>query len=117
MPTVFDSISERFYAAYFEFDVKKRRKAIERWVDSSVPVIQRAIKTDLRSHLEQILETRWTTEGWQSGVKKFMRRMDSYRLVLSCTNKHSDVYSGHVWKSNTGNSYRTGTARIGSMGT
>lgn len=82
MTTVFDTLSERFYAAYFESDVRKRRKAIERWIDSSVPVIQKAIKTDLRSHLEQILETRWTTEGWQSGVKKFMRIMESYRLVM-----------------------------------
>lgn len=83
MPTVFDTISEKFYTAYFESDVEKRRKAIERWVDSSVPVIQKAIKIDLRSHLEQILETRWTTEGWQNGVKKFMRIMDSYRLVMN----------------------------------
>lgn len=83
MPTVFDTLSERFYAAYFESDARERRKAMEKWIDSSVPVMQKAIGTDLRSYLEQILETRWTTEGWQSGVKKFLQRMESYKLVMN----------------------------------
>jgi len=82
MPTVFDTLSEKFYTAYFEPDAKKRRKAIGKWIDSSASVMQKEIKTELRSCLEQILETRWTTEGWESGVKKFMRIMDSYRLVM-----------------------------------
>lgn len=83
MPTVFDGLSEKFYTAYFESNNKKRKKSIDKWINSSVPVIQKAIKADLRSHLEQILETRWTNEGWQSGVKKFIRIMENYRLVMN----------------------------------
>jgi len=82
MPTVFDTLSEKFYTAYFEPDAKKRRKAIEKWIDSSASLMQKEIKADLRAYLEQILETRWTTEGWESGAKKFMRIMDNYRLVM-----------------------------------
>ena len=83
MPTAFESLSEKFYSAYFEPDTNKRKKAISKWVDSAVPVLQKAIKTDLNSYIDQILETRWTDEGWQSGVTKFLQRLDEYKLVMN----------------------------------
>jgi hypothetical protein len=83
MPTVFDTLSERFFTAYCEPDVKKRRKALGKWLDSAAPVMQKAIKKDLRGYLDQILETRWTKDGWQTGMKKFQRIVDIYRLVMN----------------------------------
>ncbi len=83
MPTIFDSLSEDFYRAYFEPDTKKRKKALDNWVKDSIKVIQKEVESDLRSYLEQILETRWTPEGWESGVKKFIRIMDNYKLVMN----------------------------------
>ena len=83
MPTIFDSLSEDFYRAYFEPDTKKRKKTIDKWIKDSAKEIEKEVESDLRSYLEQILETRWTAKGWESGVKKFIRIMDNYKLVMN----------------------------------
>ena len=71
MPTVFDSISDGFYTAFFEPDPEKRKEAIEAWIKESTPVIQSAVENDLRSYLEEILEATWTEKGWEARAKKF----------------------------------------------
>ncbi len=55
MPTVFESISDGFYTAFFEPDQDKRKDKIEAWIKESTPVIQSAVENDLRAYLEEIL--------------------------------------------------------------
>lgn len=104
MPTVFETLSDGFYTAFFESDPEKRRDAIEAWIKAVTPTVQSAVENELRSYLENILEQTWTAEGWQSRAKKFsgttqdysQRRprtipfMDGYRLRL-------DVRLSHPW--------------------
>ena len=71
MPTVFETLSDKFYTAFFESDPEKRRAAIEVWIKDATPVVQSAVEDELRSYLEHVLEQTWTTEGWQSRAKKF----------------------------------------------
>jgi hypothetical protein len=88
MSTVFDSISDGFYIAFFIPDPEKRKKAIESWIKESTPVIQSAVENDLRMYLEEILEATWTPKGWKDRVEKFTRVstkgsfIDTYRLYL-----------------------------------
>ena len=94
MPTVFESISDGFYTAFFEPDQDKRKDKIEAWIKESTPVIQSAVENDLRAYLEEILEATWTEKGWEARVEKFYGRsvpvgkkkelpfIDAYKLCL-----------------------------------
>jgi hypothetical protein len=95
MATVFESISDGFYAAFFQPDPEKRKEVIEAWIKESTPVIQSAVENDLRAYLENILEATWTEKGWEARVKKFIGTtssgvrkgdppafIDAYRLYL-----------------------------------
>ena len=72
MPTVFESISDGFYTAFFQSDPEKRKEAIEAWIKESTPVIQSYVESDLRSYLENILEATWTEKEWDNRVQKFI---------------------------------------------
>lgn len=88
MPTVFESISDGFYTAFFEPDPEKRRTAIEAWIKVATRVIQSSVEDELRSHLESVFKDTWTPEGWKSRVEKFNRLsdklpyIDTYKLCL-----------------------------------
>ena len=94
MPTIFDSISDGFYTAFFEPDPDKRRDKIEAWIKESTPVIQSEIENDLRIYIEEILEDTWTEMGWKTRAEKFYGRsvrigkkdefpfIDAYKLCL-----------------------------------
>lgn len=104
MSTVFETLTDGFYTAFFELDAEKRRTAIEAWIKVATPIVQSAVENELRSYLEYVLEQTWSTEGWQSRARKFsgttqdfsQRRpriipfMDGYRLVLN-------LKLGHPW--------------------
>lgn len=106
MPTVFETLSDKFYTAFFEADSEKRRAAIEAWIKDATPVVQSAVENELRSYLEYLLEQTWTVEGWQSRAKKFsgtilhgrpQRKVpftDLYRLVLRLRVERPLVSSG-----------------------
>jgi hypothetical protein len=109
MSTVFETLSDRFYTAFFESDPEKRRDAIEAWIKAATPIVQSAVENELRSYLEYVLEQIWTVEGWQSRAKKFcgttqdlsQRRpriipfMDGYQLRL-------DLCMSHPWGNRRG---------------
>lgn len=109
MPTVFETLTDGFYIAFFESDSEKRRAAIEAWIKDATPIVQSAVENELRSYLEYILEQTWTAEGWQSRAKKFsgttqdfsQRRpriipfMDGYQLRL-------DLCLSHPWDNRRG---------------
>ena len=109
MPTVFETLSDGFYKAFFESDLEKRRAAIEAWIKDATPVVQSAVENELRSYLEYVLEQTWTAEGWQSRAKKFCGTtqdskqrhpriipfMDGYRLRL-------DLCLSHPWDNRRG---------------
>lgn len=104
MPTVFETLSDKFYTAFFESNLEKRRDAIEVWIKDATPIVQSAVENELRSYLESVLEQTWTADGWQSRAKKFggttqdssQRRpriipfIDGYQLRL-------DVRLSHPW--------------------
>jgi hypothetical protein len=71
MSTVFESISDGFYTAFFEPDPEKRKGKIEAWITESTPIIQSAVEDELRAYLEDILEGTWTEKGWKSRAQKF----------------------------------------------
>lgn len=113
MPTVFETLSDGFYLAFFESDPEKRRAAIEAWVKAATPIVQSAVESELRAYLDYVLEQTWTAEGWQSRAKKFsgttqdssQRRppivpfMDGYRLRL-------DLRISHPWDHTRGEKVR-----------
>jgi hypothetical protein len=72
MPTVFESLGDGFYTAFFKPDPDKRKDKIEAWIKESTPVIQSAVENDLRAYLEEILEATWTENGWKSRVEKLL---------------------------------------------
>ncbi len=84
MPTVFESISDGFYTAFFEPDPAKRKDKIEAWIKESTPVIQSAVENDLRAYLDEILKDTWEEKGWKARAQKFYRPsfIDSYKLLL-----------------------------------
>ena len=84
MTTVFESISDGFYTAFFQPDSEKRKEAIEAWIKESTPVIQSAAERELRECFENILKDTWTVEGWKTRVQKFYNPsfMDTYKLYL-----------------------------------
>ncbi len=71
MPTVFESISDGFYTAFFEPDAEKRRNKIKAWIKESTPIIQSAVENDLKTYLDKLLEGTWEEKGWEARAKKF----------------------------------------------
>ena len=110
MPTVFESISDGFYTAFFEPDPDKRKEKIEAWIKESEPVIQAAIENELKDYLDELLDSTWTEKGWISRARKFYGEyrppvvkkdskiipfIDAYQLQLSLKilrNDAKDIY-------------------------
>ena len=104
MSTIFETLSDGFYTAFFEANSEKRKAAIEAWIKTATPVLQSAVENELRAYFEHFLEQAWTTEGWQRQAREFsgmtqdnsQRRprsvpfMDVFRL-------HLDVRITHPW--------------------
>ncbi|MFC1952599.1 hypothetical protein ACFLWR_00515 [Chloroflexota bacterium] len=95
MTTVFESISDGFYTAFFKPDPEERREAIDTWIKESTPIIQSAVENDLRSYLEALLAGTWEEKGWKARAEKFYGRkvpmgkrdelpfIDAYKLSLN----------------------------------
>ena len=105
MPTVFKSISDGFYTAFFEPDPDKRKEKIEAWIKESTPAIQVAVEDELKAYLNELLGDTWIEKGWGSRAKKFygeyhgmVRKkdteaipfIDAYQLQLSVKILRSD---------------------------
>ena len=71
MPTVFESISDGFYTAFFEPDPDKRKEKIEAWIKESTPVVQSAVEDELKAYLNELLDSTWEEKGWISRARKF----------------------------------------------
>ncbi|MDD4876228.1 MAG: Smr/MutS family protein [Dehalococcoidales bacterium] len=94
MSTVFESLSDSFYTAFFEPDPDKRKNKIEAWIKESTPVIQEAVENDLRVYLDGILEATWNEKDWKSRAQKYYSQyvstgineklpfIDAYKLYL-----------------------------------
>ena len=94
MPTVFESISDGFYTAFFEPDADKRQNKIKAWIKESTPIIQSAVENDLKTHLDKLLEGTWEEKGWEARAEKYYGRsvrigkrdelpfIDAYKLSL-----------------------------------
>ncbi len=94
MSTVFESLGDGFYTAFFEPDIEKRKQAIDSWIKSSVPIIQSAVENDLRTYLEDILKDTWEEKNWKTRAEKYYGRkvrigrkdevpfIDAYKLYM-----------------------------------
>lgn len=94
MSTVFESISDGFYTAFFEPDPDKRKNEIDAWIKESTPIIQSAVENELRAYLEDLLKDTWTENGWKARAEKYYGRsvrigkkdelpfIDAYKLSL-----------------------------------
>jgi len=94
MPTVFESISDGFYTAFFEPDADKRQNKIKAWIKESTPIIQSAVENDLKTYLDKLLEGTWEEKGWEARAEKYYGRsvrigkrdelpfIDAYKLSL-----------------------------------
>ena len=71
MPTLFESISDGFYTAFFQPDPDKRKEGIETWLKESTPIVLSAAERELREYFEDILKDTWTLEGWKTRVQKY----------------------------------------------
>ena len=94
MSTVFESISDGFYTAFFEPDPDERNNEIDAWIKESTPIIQSAVENELRAYLEDLLKDTWTEKGWKARAEKYYGRsvrigkkdelpfIDAYKLSL-----------------------------------
>ena len=71
MSTVFESISDGFYTAFFEPDPDKRKNEIDAWIKESTPIIQSSVENELRAYLEDLLKDTWTEKEWEARVQKY----------------------------------------------
>ena len=83
MATIFETISDGFYTAFFEPDPDKRRDKIEVWIKESTPVIQSAVENDLRAYLDEILKDTWEEKGWKARAEKFYGLLHRHIDILS----------------------------------
>ena len=71
MPTIFKSLSDGFYTAFFEPDSEKRKDEINSWIKESTPIIQSAIENELMLYIKDLLDGTWEERGWSFRAKKF----------------------------------------------
>jgi hypothetical protein len=100
MSSIFENLSDSFYAAFFEPDSDKRRMAIDLWIESAIPALQSAVENEIRIYFESLLKDTWTTEGWKSRAKKFSGTylssrdkklfIDTYKLSLGIKLENPD---------------------------
>ncbi len=82
MVTVLGKEGDHFYAAFYEPDHKKRKKALDKWVRKTTPAVQKAVNKELQSVVDFVMEGRWTDEGWKAGEEKLRRIQPNYHLVM-----------------------------------
>ena len=82
MAIVFGKEECDFYSAFFIPDSTKRRDVLDAWIESTTPVIQVAVKEELKDFIESITEGRWTEDGWRRGEEKLRQMQNSYHLIM-----------------------------------
>jgi hypothetical protein len=82
MATIFGKEERNFFNAFFIPDTSKRRAALDKWIKSTVPVIQAAVTQELEDFVKLITENRWTEEGWKSGEEKLRQIENDYHLLM-----------------------------------
>lgn len=82
MTTVFGKEGDNFYTAFYEPDIKKRKRALDKWIKKTTSMVQKTVAEELESFVELITQGRWTDEGWKSGEAKLRRIQSDYHLVM-----------------------------------
>ena len=82
MTTVLGKEGDNFYTAFFEPDMKKREKALSKWVKKTAPSVKKVVAGELESFVEFIMKDRRTEEGWKTGEEKLRRIQPEYQLVM-----------------------------------
>ena len=99
MGTAFVKESGNLYSAFFIPDPIKRREALDQWVEETTPIVQAAVKEELRELIEFITKDRWTEEGWRRGARKLRGLQGKYHLAMDikCRPLSSgDKYEGEI---------------------
>lgn len=82
MATIFGKEERGFYNAFFIPDTKKRREALNVWIDSTTPIIQATVKEELKAFVDWVTSNRWDEKGWREGEEKLRRIQNEYHLVM-----------------------------------
>lgn len=99
MATVFGKEERDFLSAYLIPDSVRRQAALEKWIESTSPVIQAAVSEELRALVESITENRWTEEGWRAGARKLRQIQNEYHIVLDIKFRRlasNEKYTGEI---------------------
>jgi hypothetical protein len=71
MATVFENLSEKFHTAFLELDPDSRRMALEAWIKDATPIVQSAVKQELRAFVEMVLNNGKEERAWRGMAEKF----------------------------------------------
>jgi DNA-nicking Smr family endonuclease len=82
MATVFDSIENNFYNAFFIPDAGKRRSELSRWISQATPLIERAVREELKTFVETITKDSWTKDSWRLREEKLRKMRNDYHIVM-----------------------------------
>ncbi|MFC1964122.1 Smr/MutS family protein [Chloroflexota bacterium] len=55
---------------------------MDEWVETTTPIIQAAVREELKAFIEFITKDRWTEKGWRSGEEKLRRIQNGFHLVM-----------------------------------
>jgi hypothetical protein len=82
MTTVFGNKERDLFNAFFISDSSRRRAALDKWIQSTTPIIQSAIMLEIQDFIELFMENAWTDEGWNIREEKIRQIENTYHLVL-----------------------------------
>ncbi len=82
MTTVFGEEGKRFWPLLYESDVTKRHALVDLWVEEITPVLQNAVKEELKASLEFLNDGEWKKEGWKPVIEKLPRAQNNWLLVM-----------------------------------
>jgi DNA mismatch repair protein MutS2 len=82
MPTIFGEKERSLYNSLFVQEIELGMKALQKWKESVIPVIQAAIPRELETMLEFITLNARTDEEWKERQDKLKQIENEYHLVL-----------------------------------
>ena len=69
MTTEFAELGATLMTALVESDSGKRQAALEKWVESAIPILQGAIPDQLRSYVQELIQVAEQPDGWKPPAK------------------------------------------------
>jgi Mismatch repair ATPase (MutS family) len=99
MAYVFGDQERQLYSALLEPDGAKRRASLDACLKLATPVIQAAVKDELKTYIHTITENMLTEQTWKQMEKKFRGNQNTYHLVMDIkfrTINPNERYKGKI---------------------